>query len=209
MKTGLYIIAIFYGLVIIAVAVVGVRSTFAATVINLVLLAGLIGLTAMYAYSTHKIAEATREQASEIKKQAEATQKLVEAAFRPILAIETKDFSLRIVENHTIELNTVRILNVGVGPALNVLCSVNYPGHEFEPREFPVIEINGFKDFKFETIFAKVESPLPECNAIILLVYTDVFHYPKWSKVSFVVNEQTQVITKRGPLELGEGKFEE
>ena len=170
-KKWLYIIAIFYGLVIIAVAVVGIRSTLAATVINLVLLAGLIGLTAMYAYSTHKIAEATREQASEIKKQAYASTEMANEmreqrydSVRPLIDIEIRELSGSFL---------FRLRNIGVGPTTNV-----HSGF--------IDRIAGGIRLKFvgaiaarETFPEEFELPLKQegDNTTILVYYTDVYEH--------------------------------
>ncbi len=55
--------------VIITVAVQGARNIDLIPVFNLILLAGLIAVTAIYAYSTLQIARHTREQAKEVREQ--------------------------------------------------------------------------------------------------------------------------------------------
>lgn len=63
------ILAIAVPLMIIVVAVVGALNIKNAPILNLVLLAGLVGVTTMYAYSTIQIARASKEQAEEMKEQ--------------------------------------------------------------------------------------------------------------------------------------------
>ncbi len=169
--------------------------------VQILLMFGLVTVTSVYAWSASKQSGASVKMAKEMK------QGRLESV-RPILAIETQDFSLRIVENHTIQLNTVRIKNIGVGPALNVVCSLNYPGHGFDPREWPVLAKDEPKEFTFATRFARGGNRLARCEAAIVLEYTDVFHNPYWTKVSFTADEQNQKVTERGSLELDEGKLE-
>lgn len=156
---------------------------------QIMLLLALVVVTGFYAWSTQTMAEETIQQRLD--------------SVRPILAIETRDFSLRIVENHTIQLTPVRIVNVGVGPALNVRCTLTYPEHQFNFREWSVVAVGEFKESDFATGFARGAERLARCEANIHLEYTDVFGRPRWSRVAFLANEQKQAVTERGPLQLG------
>ena len=109
---------------------------------NLVLLAGLIAVTTIYAYSTIQISRATKDQAEKMREQAEATrrqadesvkmakemreQRLSEA--RPYLLLRLHDESVRWDPELGIpELDpptngrfTVTIVNAGKGPAIDL-----------------------------------------------------------------------------------------
>ncbi|MBI2304010.1 MAG: hypothetical protein HYU86_04605 [Chloroflexi bacterium] len=153
---------------------------------------------------TGRMAEATRQQAEASVKMAEEMRAQRLDAICPIIAIEG-EFYLQIVGEHTIQLHEVKIRNVGNGPALNVRCTLEYPDHDFEPREFPVLAVGDPKQFAFATGFGRIRSRLHSCPASIIVYYTDLFRNNKFSRVSFVADEVKQSVFKKEPLRIDEG----
>ena len=83
-------------------------------IINVVVLVGLLVITARYARSTHEMALAAKDEAS-------ATKKLVEQSVRPVLRVDVK---LETLQDRKDLFIFLRWGNEGTGPALNIRCYV-------------------------------------------------------------------------------------
>lgn len=165
---------------------------------QIMLLLTLVVVTGFYAWFTYIQANASMKMAEEMKQQRLDSK-------RPILAIDDS-FTFNIAEDNTIALDHIRFKNEGVGPALNVRCTLTYPDHSFgtHKRKLPLVSVGAPRqDLAFRAPFIRGSNPMNRCEGIIRLEYTDVFGYPRWSQVSFIADEQRRVVTERGPLELG------
>jgi hypothetical protein len=118
---------------------------------NLVLLAGLIAVTTIYAYSTIQISRATKDQADKMKEQAEATRRQADAsvkmaeemantrydAFRPIIDIvempmeptEKVKKAFDAGDGKFPEELPCVLRNIGIGPAIGVSSFIIVPSN--------------------------------------------------------------------------------
>jgi len=106
------ILAIAIFVMIIVVTVVGASNIDKAPIFNLVLLAGLIGVTTWYAYITIKIARATGEQA-------QATVKMAEEMAKPAVFPDFKDATFP-------EPGRIWFSNLGSGSAVRLEIKIAY-----------------------------------------------------------------------------------
>ena len=122
-KENYLAIAIF--IMIVVVAVWAASRPDLAPVFNLVLLAGLIAVTTIYAYSTMQIARASKEQANEMKN-----------ARSPSI---TMQWGSADPNNRKISAN---LENEGFGPALNLKCYLTHKELDFNYK------FSGYTTFK-------------------------------------------------------------
>ena len=114
-KENYLAIAIF--IMIVVVAVWAASRPDLAPVFNLVLLAGLIAVTTIYAYSTMQIARASKEQAEEMKEQRVM-------ASRPVIAQKAQQKKVIDGAIVTDYFSHFEIYNAGNGPAIEVEISL-------------------------------------------------------------------------------------
>jgi len=110
-------------IMIVAVAIIGASNIEAAPVFNLVLLAGLIGVTVVYAYSTGQIAKETRQQADASVKLAEETREQRFASVRPVIDLEPQGPGPSPADDHIIALRC-QVRNIGIGPVTDLYIPV-------------------------------------------------------------------------------------
>jgi hypothetical protein len=119
---------------------------------NLVLLAGLIAVTTIYAYSTIQISRATKDQADKMTEQAEATRQQADAsvnmaeemantrydAFRPIIDIAEMPMEPKEIYKQAFEAKEGKfpeqircaLRNIGSGPAIGVSSFIIVPSSD-------------------------------------------------------------------------------
>jgi hypothetical protein len=146
---------------------------------NLVLLAGLIAVTTIYAYSTIQISRATKDQSEKIREQAEATRRQADASVK--MAEETKKqryseclpllvpsippvFSTDELPYESLQSGIgMKVIwsNAGKGAAINSRFSF-YPAptssgkaEAFPSRRLGTLEVGGKKEVDFDKIFER------------------------------------------------------
>jgi len=105
------------GGILIAVAVVGALEPALIPGLNMILLAGLIGVTAFYAIRTAEIAKATKEQADASVKMAEEMREQRVMTSRPVIiekAVPHKVITAGVISDN------FEIYNAGNGPAIEL-----------------------------------------------------------------------------------------
>lgn len=103
---------------IIAVAVIGALNPTAAPIFNLVLLAGLIGVTIMNVYSSRQIAKSSKEQADASAKIAKEAEEQRLMASRPMI------IQRAVKDQRGIYFSNFEIYNAGNGPAIELTIAV-------------------------------------------------------------------------------------
>ena len=154
---------------------------------NLVLLAGLIAVTTIYAYSTIQISRATKDQADKMTEQAEATRQQADAsvnmaeemantrydAFRPIIDIVELPMEAKEIYKQPFEAKEGKfpeqircaLRNIGVGPAIGVSSFIIVPSNDrCQLHDFGTIAV-GEKTFEIRL------SPQQIGDRMVLVAY--------------------------------------
>jgi len=186
---------------------------------NLVLLAGLIAVTTIYAYSTIQISRATKDQADKMTEQAEATRQQADAsvkmaeemkeqrydAVRPVIDIR-RDIARTDIARQTLEANAALsedtshglsciLHNIGVGPAIDVHSFIQHPERGRLPwRNFVTLAAGGKTERKNFSL--KHENNRMALVAYYKDIYDQVFESSREVSIDKVGNAKWEI----GPL---------
>ncbi len=189
---------------------------------NLVLLAGLIAVTTIYAYSTIQISRATKDQAERMSKQAEATEKQADASMKmaeemreqryneclPLL-VPTMIPTLRelaanefVAYEALLSGNGIRVMwrNVGKGVAINSqvsFCAAPTPTGKawfFPPHELGALEVGSQKEVDYSKMMDTTQ--LDEISGIYQVKleaeYRDIYERRIATVQEFRVDEENR-----------------
>ena len=176
-------------IMIVAVAIIGAFNIEAAPVFNLVLLAGLIGVTVVYAYSTGHIAKETREQAKATIDLAGETRNARFEALRPIVWIQQSSSSWQKSQDCPEEIG-IHLENHGSGPALNMFLTFIHPRHHFSQRNIPLLAVDKPGGWPVRRLEAKASEGMESSS--IQAIYEDVYGRKFESKLELEINEQNK-----------------
>ena len=114
--------------------------------LNLILLFLLVFVTTIYAKRTAEIAKETRTQADASLKMAKETRDARFAALKPIVRIGW-------IGSKRGEAIDVSFKNIGLGPALNLVCYLTHSGHSFKFKhdKYVAMEVGEKGDILFPT----------------------------------------------------------
>ena len=127
-KRNILLVAVSGIVLIIVISILGAIYIDLSPVFTLVLYAGLIAVTMVYAYYSMETAEAARHQADASVKMARETKDARFAALKPIVTIDwTSGQRGRAI--------TPYFENIGLGPALNVKCYCTHTKFEFNGKQ--------------------------------------------------------------------------
>jgi len=101
----------------------------AADLAQTILTIGLLTITAVYAWSTEKMAKATKEQATASMKMAETTEKSIKETVRPIVKIDVEFGTRQDTESGKYYIDKMHLMfkNIGRGPALHLETNRSHP----------------------------------------------------------------------------------
>lgn len=182
-----------FTLVLIIIAVAVARKVNDAQIVNVALVAGLVGVTTWYSYSTAKMASEIRMQAEAAKQQAEASVKMAEEMEpRPYLLMRLKEDEEADSVWQWPSKFEVTIKNVGKGPAMNLIAGLWHRKkiHFFQERKGYLAFDEDWKTTVLSRTYG-IEEPdiwLPElaekippyCLGAIAVEYQDI-HKRKWA----------------------------
>ena len=179
-------LALFIGLAILHE--LGALTTY--EVIYLIAIISLVLVTAIYAVKTEEIAKATERQASEIKKQADASLKMAEEMREQTKTLkETVSLSVRpsisliafnMKEDHSYPFAppheiTVAIHNKGKGPARNLTFTCEGQGKtvEYTAIELPSLDVGDQKQFSISRATTANNEEIRIAYVLLIATYND------------------------------------